>query len=74
MPKKNAGRLSIALKLLENPNFFFNDTAKINSLHSIDSQFLTPRSLTLLLTRCDGTVENFLALAPYAVGKKTLKC
>ena len=40
---ENAGRLSIALQLLENPNFFFNDTAKINSLHSIDSQFLTPR-------------------------------
>lgn len=70
---ENAGRLSIALKLLENPNFFFNDTAKINSLHSIDSQFLTPRSLTLLLTRCDGTVENFLALAPYAVGEENTK-
>lgn len=71
--EENAGRLSIALKLLENPNFFFNNTAKINSLHSKDSQFLTPRSLTLLLTRCDGTVENFLALAPYAVGDENTR-
>lgn len=70
---ENAGRLSIATSLLENPNFFFNSTRKIKDLHDQDSQFLTPRSLTLLLTRCDGTVKNFLELAPDAIGEENTK-
>ena len=58
---------------MNNPNFFVNSTEKIAALHRIGNKFLTIRTLTLLLERCDGTIENFLALAPAAVGEENTK-
>ena len=71
--KQNAGKLSIALKLLDNPNFFFNDNATISRYHQEGKRFLTSRGLTNLLSKCDGTIENFLYFAPGAVGVENAK-
>ena len=70
---ENARKLALVRKLLQNPNFYFNTTKQISKYKEVGDSFLTPRSLTILLNRCDGTKEDFLRRAVSTVNPENAK-
>lgn len=59
---ESEGRIALAKKLLTSPDFYFDTADEREKLYDENpsNKYLGPRSLEFLLTKCDGTKDDFI--------------